>query len=72
MTQYVGINARVLGRTIQAVRLKLDTDGSVIWVPRSCIEDGGDSADEALLSGKFMPSLTVQITAWKCKMEEWT
>lgn len=71
MPEYVGIEARVLGRTAYAVRLKLDSDGSVIWVPRTCIEDGGSAADEALLSGTFMPALTVPITAWKCEQEEW-
>jgi hypothetical protein len=70
--QYTTLDARVLGRTIQAVRLKLDSDGAVIWVPRTCIEDGGSAADEALLSGEFMPRIAASVLEWKCKQEEWT
>lgn len=71
MPEYVDIAVRAAGRTVHAVRLKLDSTGEVIWVPRTCIADAGESVDDALMSGKLLPNITVQIAEWKVNSEGW-
>lgn len=63
--KWVPVRATMLGRRPAAIRVQVD--GEMIWMPRSCLEDGGSAADDALVSGVFMPVVDLSVIAWKAK-----
>ena len=69
--RHIDVAVRAVGRTVHAVRLKLDSTGESILVPRTCLADYGDSVDDAMDAGKLFPPVVVQIAEWKINQEGW-
>ncbi len=69
-SRYVQVRAVVLGRTLAAVRVRVD--GEMVWLPRSCLEDLGDAVDDALKTRVFMPEVGLSVATWKAKELGWT
>ena len=67
--KWVSVRAIILGRTIAAIRAKID--GEVVWMPRSALEDNGLDADDALLNRGFMPVVELTVAAWKARENGW-
>jgi hypothetical protein len=67
--KWVTARGSIMGVTHLAVRARVD--GDVVWLPRTAIEDAGDEADEALMSGKFLPIVELSVAKWKAKELGW-
>lgn len=64
-TKWVSVRATILGVRPAAIRVRVD--GEMIWLPRSCLEDGGSGADDAIRSKVFMPEMDLSVVAWKAE-----
>lgn len=66
---YADVDAEIMGHTPLAIRARID--GETVSIPKSLIEDAGESALDALTSGTLAPVVRLSVAAWKVNKEAW-
>jgi len=69
--RWARVRAKILGRTAFAIRARIE--GTLVWLPRSTIENNGDAADDAMDApgAEFMPVVDLAVVEWKAREHGW-